>query len=59
MEWIIKDKETNTKSLPVKLEWFIFGAEDLKFENGESLPLSDFKYWYKDYEIIELPEKCE
>lgn len=51
MRFIIIDKKTKAKSKPVGIEWFLFGEDDLEFDDDSSLPLSDFKFYYSDFEI--------
>lgn len=48
---IIKDLDNGTQSKSVDIDWLLFGEEDLEFENGETLPLNDFKFFRKEYEI--------
>jgi hypothetical protein len=52
MKWIIKDLQTGEESKPVGIDWFLFGDEDLEFPNDSTLPLSDFKEFYRDFEVI-------
>ena len=56
MKWVIKDKKTGNESYPVGIEWFLFGEEDLRFPDGETIPLDDFKHFYNAYEIIPVIE---
>jgi hypothetical protein len=58
---IIKDLDSGAKSKPVDIDWLLFGEEDLEFDNGDTLPLNDFKFFRREYEIcpIELQEVKE
>ena len=49
---IIKDLDGGMLSKPVDIDWLLFGADDLEFENGDTLPLNDFKFFRKEYEIM-------
>jgi hypothetical protein len=59
MEFIIINKESKAKSQPVDIEWFLFGNEDLEFDDDTSLPLSDFKFYRQDFQILEVVESAE
>lgn len=54
MQIIIKDLDTGVSSKPVEIDWLLFGEEDLEFENGETLPLNDFKFFRREYEICPI-----
>ena len=48
----ITDLETGSKAKPVDIDWLLTGEPyDLEFENGDSLPLSDFREYRKEYRI--------
>ena len=50
----IKDRETRDTSKPVPIEDVIYTQHDIEFEfdDGGSLPYSDFLFYQEDYEVV-------
>ena len=50
----IIDRETRDTSKPVPIEDVIYNQHDIEFEfdDGGSLPYSDFLFYQEDYEVV-------